>query len=80
MRLDEFRQYVASQDPYAGGERLAVYVAGLAEELTDRLTALERVAAAARVLVSVNEGFMDTVWQADQWGPLEKALEALDKE
>ena len=45
-----------------------------------RLVALEAVANAARVLVSVNEGFMDTVWQAEQWGPLEKALEELDKE
>ena len=63
-----------------GTTKNAVYVAGLAEALTTRLAALQAVAAAARVLVSANEGFMDTVWQAKQRGPLEKALEELDKE
>ena len=50
----------------------------LSGDIQQRLAAREAVANAARSLVAVNDGFMDTQWQAQQWGPLEKALEALD--
>ena len=59
---------------------MKVYTHQFYRDVAERASKLELVADAARVLVSANEGFMDTAWQAQQWGPLERALEALDKE